>query len=82
MSELFTERDTLPETNSHTEAVKFVGSECIDSLGIDVIRLLDDMKNENISPSCTMYKGAYNTLANRRLGPRNFYTRRKVKRQY
>ena len=68
MSELFTERDRLPETNSHTETVKFVGSECIDSLGIDVIRLLDDMKNENISPSSTMYKGAYNTLDNRRLG--------------
>ena len=67
MSELFTERDRLPETNSHTETVKFVGSECIDSLGIDVIRLLDDMKNENISPSSTSSKCVYNTSDNRRL---------------
>lgn len=44
MSESFTERDKLPETKSYKETVKFVGSEGIDNLGRDVIRLLDDMK--------------------------------------
>lgn len=67
MSESFTERDKLPETTSYKETVKFVGSEGIDNLGRDVIRLLDDMKNENISPSSTSSKFVYNTSDNRRL---------------